>query len=242
MNHLLQISEDGEGNRLQVPSYNSNWSLASGETDTTCSVYAPSEYSDEENNKELPEENPEVTQGFQDFTKNMQKLTDDSNNNVIIIVEKSIEPNKEQVSISYIDEDDEDETPKPNEEEVASKEEQEDDKKINEESNQDQKQDEEVDDDSKTPETSFIGNTDDEKCSKLITSTPNHESNGYVQVEQEIVVKTKSLQVNGNGVIANGEEAPPEDASNNNCSLPVPKLRKHKLSKSVLLGKEEDSS
>lgn len=221
----MQISEDGEGNRLQVPSYNSNWSLASGETDTTCSVYTQSEYSDEETKEDIPEENPEVTQTFQDFTKNMQKLTDDSNNNVIIIVEKSTEPNKEEVSISYIDdeEDEEDEKPKPETDESKSE-------AIKEEvdtscvqehkvsSSNLNKEVEEVVEELETPESSFIGNTDDEK---LCTSTPKDK-----------------MEVR-NGSIANGCLPVEAKCSSESVCSPVPKLRKHKLSKSELLGQEE---
>lgn len=65
---------------MQVPNSSSIWSLTSGETDTS---YATSEYSEVEEPSEPQEESEEVKQVIQEFNRDMKKLTDDTNNNVI---------------------------------------------------------------------------------------------------------------------------------------------------------------
>lgn len=74
----------GDSNHLQVPNSSSIWSLTSEETDTS---YATSEYSEVEEPSEPHEENEEVKQVIQEFNRDMQKLTDDTNNNVIEAVD-----------------------------------------------------------------------------------------------------------------------------------------------------------
>lgn len=69
---------------MQVPDSSSKWSLNSGETDTS---YAPSEYSEVEEPPEPLEESEEVKQVIQEFNRDMKKLTDDTNNNVIVVEE-----------------------------------------------------------------------------------------------------------------------------------------------------------
>lgn len=72
---------------MQVPNSSSKWSLTSAETDTSYSTYAPSECSEAEELPEPQEENEEVKQVIQEFNRDMKKLTDDTNNNVIVVDE-----------------------------------------------------------------------------------------------------------------------------------------------------------
>lgn len=85
--HFLQISEV-DANSLHVPKagYNrSCMSLTSEGTDTS-SIYSTDDYNDEHGSStRFIEDNEEIKLKLQDFTRDMQKLTDDSNNNTIII-------------------------------------------------------------------------------------------------------------------------------------------------------------
>lgn len=85
--HSLQISEV-DANSLRVPhsGYNrSCLSLTSEGTDTS-SIYSTDDYNEEHGSStRYIEDNEEIKQKLQDFTRDMQKLTDDSNNNTIII-------------------------------------------------------------------------------------------------------------------------------------------------------------
>lgn len=69
---------------MQVPNSSSKWSLTSAETDTS---YAASEYSEAEEPPEPQEESEEVKQVIEEFNRDMKKLTDDTNNNVIVVEE-----------------------------------------------------------------------------------------------------------------------------------------------------------
>lgn len=73
-------------------------SLTSEGTDTS-SIYSTDDYIEEHGTTQFIEENEEIKQKLQDFTRDMQKLTDDSNNNTIIIEKEETTHNNNKIAI-----------------------------------------------------------------------------------------------------------------------------------------------
>lgn len=159
---------------------------------------------------EPQEESEEVKQIIQEFNRDMKKLTDDTNNNVIVVDEEVGKTDeKEQViediptvSVSCAETED---------------------------------QKEEVIEISRVAAIvrQLEGTTDDEKCRRL-SKSEEVISNGYLEDDDGCAKKPAGV-----AALAEPEDTdldtPPQA-----CSTPVPKIRKNKLAKCEMLGYDDE--
>lgn len=200
-----------------MPNSSSKWSLTSGETDTSYSNYAPSEYSEADETLEVHDENEEVKQVIQEFNRDMKKLTDDTNNNIIVAEQEKTEGSIPVVSVSCVETEDvvESAVKEVNEVEVEV----------------------EVVKEVELSRVAAIvrqleGTTDDEKCRRL-SKSDEKVANGYAESEElNVAEKAEPVRV---AALAEPEDTdldtPPQA-----CSTPVPKMRKNRLAKNEMLG------
>ncbi|XP_068916438.1 uncharacterized protein [Tenebrio molitor] len=237
-------SQNVNDDNLEVPTRGSHWSLTSTETDYS---FSTSNTNREEYQTESRKDT--ILSDLKDFNKEMEKLKDDTNNNVIIKEEAEKTESNNNIPDLVISCPGDTDAAKADEEKEDSKSKELIDKDDKSDTSEElivnditcnMKTDEQIDtkpenqeDDQKTEEENFLYH---EKKSLYIAGSRDelNECNTYTgRISLFITGSRDDLDGSNNNSVCNKSVI---DENSNDDAVPIPKQRKNKLSKNILLG------